>query len=92
MQERLRATVQTYVVTPATSAAELAEDMKRRELKALIGLGRGGMRMAAALANDLPVLVGCVVSVPEVGTELPVHSLAPDPVLLLGACGAWCRR
>lgn len=85
VQERLRATVQTYVVTPATSAAELAEDMKRRELKALIGLGRGGMRMAAALANDLPVLVGCVVSVPEVeARNFPVHSLAPDPVLLLG--------
>lgn len=85
VQERVRAPVQTYVVTPATSAAELGEDLKRRELKALIGLGRGGMRMAAALSNDLPVLVGCVVSVPELeARSFPVHSLAPDPALLLG--------
>ncbi|WP_457324061.1 ABC transporter substrate binding protein, partial [Roseateles sp. P5_E11] len=50
----------------------------------LIGLGRGGMRVAAALADELAVMVGCVVSVQESeARNFPIHTLAPDPALLL---------
>jgi putative ABC transport system substrate-binding protein len=64
--------------------AQVADDIRKREAKVLIGLGRGGMRIAAALADELAVLVGCVVSVQESeARSFPVHTLAPDPALLL---------
>ena len=67
--------------------------MKRRELKALIGLGRGGMRRRRPLTNDLPVLVGCVVSVPRWEARNPIAQPWPSPFAAFRApaCG-WCRR
>lgn len=84
IEERMRSGVTSLAVSNAATPAEVAEDLRRRDIKVLIGLGRGGMRIAAALAGELAVLVGCVVSVQESESRtFPVYTLAPDPALLL---------
>lgn len=84
IEERLRVEVVSIAVTNAATPVEVADDLRRRDIKVLIGLGRGGMRIAAALAGELAVLVGCVVSVQESEARaFPVQTLAPDPALLL---------
>ncbi len=84
IEERLRGSVISLAVSSSATPAEVAEDLRRRDIKVLIGLGRGGMRIAAALAGEVAVLVGCVVSVQESESRaFPVHTLAPDPALLL---------
>ncbi|MFT7772550.1 ABC transporter substrate binding protein [Roseateles sp.] len=84
IEERLRGSVASLAVNNAVRPSEVAEDLRRRDVKVLIGLGRGGMRIAAALAGELSVLVGCVVSVQESEARtFPVYTLAPDPALLL---------
>lgn len=84
IEERLGARVASFVVGSGAHPAQVAEDIRKREVQVLIGLGRGGMRIAATLAGEMSVLVGCVVSVQESeARSFPVHTLAPDPALLL---------
>lgn len=84
IEDKLGAGVISLAVANTANPAQVAEDIRKRETKVLIGLGRGGMRIAAALADELAVLVGCVVSVQESeARSFPVHTLAPDPALLL---------
>lgn len=84
IEDRLGSGVTSLAVTDAATPAGIAEDLRKRDIKVLIGLGRGGMRIAAALATELSVLVGCVVSVQETESRaFPVYTLAPDPALLL---------
>ena len=84
IEDRLHSPVLSVPVGNAATPAEVAEQLRKRDVKVLIGLGRGGMRIAAALAAEMPVLVGCVVSVQESEARgFPIHTLAPDPALLL---------
>jgi putative ABC transport system substrate-binding protein len=82
--DRAGGAVASFAMGGNANPAQVADDVRRRDAQALIGLGRGGMRVAAALAGELAVLVGCVVSVQESEARaFPVHTLAPDPALLL---------
>lgn len=84
IEDKLGGAVTSFAVGNNANPAQIAEDMRKRDLKVLIGLGRGGMRVAAALADELSVMVGCVVSVQESeARSFPIHTLAPDPALLL---------
>lgn len=84
IEDRLHGSVTSLAMGAATAPADVAEGLRKRDAKVVIGLGRGGMRVAAALAGELPVLVGCVVSVQESEARtFPVHTLAPDPAQLL---------
>ena len=84
VEDRLHGRVTSFAAGNNAGPADFAEDIRRKEIKVLIGLGRSGMRVAAGLTNDLGVVVGCVVSVQENEAKgFPVHTLAPDPVLLL---------
>lgn len=84
IEDRLGGPVASFAVPSNAVPAQVAEDIRKRDVQALIGLGRGGMRIAAALAGELPVMVGCVVSVQESEAKaFPIHTLAPDPALLL---------
>jgi putative tryptophan/tyrosine transport system substrate-binding protein len=84
IEDRLGGPVASVAVANNANPAQVADDIRKRDAKVLIGLGRGGMRVAAALADELAVLVGCVVSVQESeARSFPVHTLAPDPALLL---------
>lgn len=85
IEDRLRGRVASFAAGNNASANDFAAEFKRRDIKVLIGLGRSGMRVASALAGELGVVVGCVVSVQESEARgLTVHTLAPDPALLLG--------
>jgi putative tryptophan/tyrosine transport system substrate-binding protein len=84
IEDKLGSAVTSFAVANNANPAQVAEDVRKRDVKVLIGLGRGGMRIAAALADELAVLVGCVVSVQESeARSFPIHTLAPDPALLL---------
>lgn len=84
IEDKLGGAVTSVPVANNANPAQVAEDIRKRDVQVLIGLGRGGMRIAAALAGELAVLVGCVVSVQESeARSFPVHTLAPDPALLL---------
>lgn len=84
MEDRLGAPVAAFAVANNAVPSQVAEDIRKRDVQVLVGLGRGGMRIAAALAGELAVLVGCVVSVQESeARSFAVHTLAPDPALLL---------
>ena len=84
VEDRLRGRVTSFAAGNNAAPADFAEEIRRKEIKVLIGLGRSGMRVAAGLSNELGVIVGCVVSVQENEVRgIPVHTLAPDPALLL---------
>lgn len=84
IEDKLGGAVTSLAIGSNANPAQVAEDIRKRDIQVLIGLGRGGMRVAAALAGELAVLVGCVVSVQESeARSFPVHTLAPDPALLL---------
>lgn len=84
IEDRVGGSVPGFAIASNASPAQVAEDVRRRDVQVLIGLGRGGMRIAAALAAEMPVLAGCVVSVQESeARSFPVHTLAPDPALML---------
>ena len=84
IEDKLGGAVTSFAIANNANPAQVAEDVRRRDAKVLIGLGRGGMRIAAALADELAVMVGCVVSVQESeARSFPIHTLAPDPALLL---------
>lgn len=84
IEDKLGGVVPGFAIAANAMPAHVADDIRRRDAQVLIGLGRGGMRIAAALAAEMPVLVGCVVSVQEAeARNFPVHTLAPDPALML---------
>lgn len=84
IEDRLRGRVASFAVGGGATAADLADELRQREIKGLVGLGRSGMRVAAGFAGELGVVVGCVVSVRDAEARgFPIHTLAPDPALLL---------
>ena len=85
------------------AAEDVVAEVRRREPRAVIALGRQGLQVASAMVKNSAVVAAGVLSVPEVGApDFPVHSLAPDPSLLFnhlrvlapellgyGAAAAW---
>lgn len=70
-------------LTSNSAAADLAQEIGRRDIQAVVTLGRQGMRMASALDKVPTVVAAGVLSVPETEAQaFAVHSLAPDPALL----------
>lgn len=85
IEDKLGGPVASFPMASNANPAQVADDIRKRNLQVLIGLGRGGMRVASAMAGEMAVLVGCVVSVQEAeARSFPVHTLAPDPALMLG--------
>lgn len=83
VQQRARGPVTTQRLTSGTTAQEVAEEIRRGEARAVIALGRNGMRMADALNGNLPVVVGAVLHTSEAdGNAVQLHSLTPAPALL----------
>lgn len=78
---------QPCLVWPLPSNASVEQIrawLQREQISVVIALGRSGLKLAAQLAQRQPVLVGGVVSVTEDDVQgLAVHSLAPDPAMLL---------
>lgn len=61
----------------------LSEELRNRHVRALIALGRSGLKAVTAFDTRLPVIAAGVLSVPESeGQSSTVVSLAPDPQIL----------
>jgi putative tryptophan/tyrosine transport system substrate-binding protein len=75
--------VRNYPIGPNQDPAELNTQLKRNGTKAVIALGRHGLKATASLDRDIPVVVGGVLAVPEAeNRSLTGVSLTPDPALL----------
>lgn len=83
IEERLRARVTTFALSPSESTTDLQAELKRRDIKVVVALGRQGLKAATTLDRGLSMTAAGVLSVPESDAQsLLVHSLAPDPALL----------
>ncbi|MDP3843444.1 MAG: ABC transporter substrate binding protein [Oxalobacteraceae bacterium] len=83
VEARANRRVNTHPVGPNSNAAELNGRLKRNGTRAVIALGRQGVKIAAGLDRDIAVVVGGVLSVPEAeNRNLTGISLTPDPALL----------
>jgi putative ABC transport system substrate-binding protein len=82
IREQARQAVPAFAVTGEVPTPTLAEELRRREVRVVIALGRSGLKAAAFLDRAIGVIAGCVIGAPE-AQAYAVHSLAPDPALVL---------
>lgn len=83
IEDGARLAVRNYPIGPNQDPAELNAQLKRNGTKAVIALGRQGLKAASGLDRDIPVVIGGVLAVPdEESRNLSGVSLMPDPALL----------
>lgn len=83
IEDAAKIAVRNYPISAHADPAELGAQLKRNGTRAVIALGRQGLKAASGLDRDLPVVVGGVLTVPEVDSRtISAISLTPDPVLL----------
>lgn len=83
IEARAQSKVINVPVAMSATPAALSDELKQRDVRAVIALGRNGLRVARTLDRQINVVAGGVLSVPESETQgMLVQSLAPDPSLL----------
>lgn len=83
IEDRLKTRVSSYAIGTPGNAQALVRELRRREVRTVILLGRNGLKLASLLDRQVGVVAGGVLSVPEGQAQsLSVLSLAPDPALL----------
>jgi len=83
IEERVGGSVTRLAVGSNATAPPFADELRRRDIRLVVALGRNGLKVADALGPGFGIVAGCVLSVPESQVRsFPVHSLAPDPGLL----------
>lgn len=85
IEAQVGAPVASFAVGGAVSAQDIVANLKRKDIKVVIALGRQGMKAASTLEREFGVIAGGVVSPPSPvgeGRSFPVVSLAPDPKML----------
>lgn len=83
IEERAGRRVLSLPLPSAFAPVDLAHEIRRRDIHAVVTLGRQGMRVASALDKGPTVVAAGVLSVPDSEAQaFAVHSLAPDPALL----------
>lgn len=83
IEDKVGSQVANYPVRSDTDIGVIKASLLRQNTKVVIALGRQGMKTATALSNDIKVVVGGVLTVPEnEAREQSVISLSPDPALL----------
>jgi putative ABC transport system substrate-binding protein len=84
IEDQAKGHVLSYAVGANANPQDLANELRRHDVRVVIALGRNGLKAATALNRDIGVVAGGVISVPESEARggLLVHSLAPDPALL----------
>lgn len=83
IEARTQAPVPVFPIGPNSATEQLAGELRRRDTRVLIALGRQGLRAATAVDGGLAIVAGCVLSVPESEVRgYSVYTLAPDPALL----------
>lgn len=83
IEAQTRSQVVSYPVNAGTDAVTLRSNLKAKNVRVVIALGRQGLRTADALNREFGVVVGGVMAVPEdEARHRAVISLSPDPALL----------
>lgn len=83
IEDRAHGRVATFPVAMGANPPALSDELRRRDIRTVIALGRNGLKAAAGLDRQINVVAGGVLSVPEADAQgMQVHSLAPDPALL----------
>ncbi|MDO8811122.1 MAG: ABC transporter substrate binding protein, partial [Gallionella sp.] len=83
IEDEVGSRVANHPVRADTDIGGLKAGLLRQNTRVAIALGRQGMKTATALNNDIKVVAGGVLTVPENEARgLPVISLSPDPALL----------
>lgn len=68
----------------------MSDELRKRDVKAVIALGRSGLKAVAKLDKQFTVVAGGVLSVPESEAQsMLVQSLAPEPALLFAKLKAF---
>ncbi|MBJ7313622.1 ABC transporter substrate binding protein [Rugamonas sp. CCM 8940] len=84
IDEKLQVKTYKLAVPGGADVAATVAELRRRELKVVIALGRAGLRAASALDRGVELVGGAVMRPGEgEAREATVLSLAPDPLLLL---------
>ena len=90
VEDRARGKVFGIAIPMGGSPPAISEELRRRDVKAVIALGRSGLKAAANLDKQIGVVAGGVLSVPESEAHgMLVQSLAPDPALLFAKLKAF---
>lgn len=84
IEENTQAQVASYAVGNNFNAEAISSELRRRDIRVVIALGRNGLRAASALDKDIGVVAGGVISAPDSDGRSSILSLAPDPALLFG--------
>ncbi len=93
IEERLPGRITRIALPPEAPSSNLADELRTRNAKAVIALGRSGLKAASALERKLPLIAGGVLSVPDADTPAwLIQSLAPDPALLMSRLKAFVPR
>lgn len=75
--------VRDYPIASTDDLTDLNARLKRNGTQVVIALGRQGLKAAAAINRDLPVVAGGILTAPETATRSVTSiSLTPDPALL----------
>lgn len=83
VESQTKSRLASYPVGATFNPQQLSSDLRRKDIRVVIALGRHGLKVASALDKDIGVVAGGVVSVPESeARSFSVFSLAPDPALL----------
>lgn len=83
IDERTAGRILRLPLAGESAPESLAQELRSRHVRALIALGRSGLKAATTLDLKLPFIAAGVLSVPEAdGQSGTVVSLAPDPHLL----------
>lgn len=78
-----RLPVRSFPVAGNADAGDLSAQLRRNGARAVIALGRQGLKAAMAVDKDLPLVVGGVLTMPEGESRAAAAiSLTPDPALL----------
>lgn len=83
IEDQAKGRVTSIAVGANPNQQDIANELRRQDVRVVIALGRNGLKAANQLERDIGVVVGGVVTVPEQDfRNFTVSSLAPDPALL----------
>lgn len=83
IEDQAKGRVSSIPVSASPNLQDISAELRKRDVRTVIALGRNGLKVASTLDKQWGVLAGGVLSVPEAqAKDLAVNSLAPDPALL----------
>ncbi|WP_170228125.1 ABC transporter substrate-binding protein [Denitratisoma oestradiolicum] len=83
IEDKARNRVTRLLVGRNSSNQDIANELRRQDVRVVIALGRNGLRTAMAVNGELKIVAGGLLSLPEAESrKVTLLSLAPDPGLL----------